>query len=261
MNRFLDLVDRYKFSIVAVLLAYTGMFMYLQLTEIPEYKEIDSFRERINLDQPIDEIELTPENLEIAPQYEIGKVTNTSRDMNDKRERSDEDYSATKETSDGEKSARETEQKYKDEARNSSYNKEVDKLIEERNKNKEKQKENSKTNPNPDNSSNNGGKFAPKGNVMVEWSLSKRSPHQNNEWYVRNPGYTCGSGSSGRVVVDITVGQDGRVVSAVFNPSGSSSVNACMQEQAVNYAKKSRFDYSATEVSQKGKIYYTFVSQ
>ena len=261
MNKFLDLVDRYKFSIVSVLLAYTGMYMYLQLTEIPEYTEIISLRERIRLEQPVEEIELTNENIEIAPQFETGKVVNSARDMNDTRERSTEDYSATKETSDGEKSARETEQRYKDEARNSSYNKEVDKIIEERNKTKDQQKEKSKTTTTADNSSNSGGKFAAKGNVMVEWSLNNRSPHQNNEWFVRNPGYTCGSGSSGRVVIDITVAQDGKVVSAIYNSLASNSANACMQEQAINYAKKSRFDYSATEVSQKGKIYYTFVSQ
>jgi hypothetical protein len=34
-----------------------------------------------------------------------------------------------------------------------------------------------------------------------------------------------------------------------------------MIEQAVKYAKLSRFDYSAAEVSQTGKIYYTFISQ
>lgn len=261
MNKFLDLVDRYKFSIVAVLLAYTGMFMYLQLTEIPEYHEIDSFRDRVRIDQEVDEIELTSENLEIAPQYETGKVTNTSRDMNDKRERSEEDYSASKETSDGEKSARETEQKYKDEARNSSYNKEVDEIIKERNKNKEKQKDNSKTNPKTDNSSNSGSKFAPKGSVMVEYTFSsERLAHQNNNWFVRNPGYTCGSNSSGRVVVDIKVGQDGRVVSAVYNGVESSSVNQCMQEQALKYAKISRFETSTNGI-QSGKIFYTFVSQ
>jgi len=95
---------------------------------------------------------------------------------------------------------------------------------------------------------------------MVDWSLSGRTAHQNNNWYVRNPGYTCGYGSSGKVSVQIIVNQNGDVVSATA--SGSASANDCMIQQALKYAKLSRFNYSGSAPkTQTGTIIYTFVGQ
>lgn len=262
MNRFFYLVDKFKYGIVAVLVAVTSMFMYLQLSTYPEYAEIKNFHEDVNFIEEKDEIELKAENLEISPDYQAGKVTNTVRDMKDTREKSEKDFTASKEMADGEKSARETEQRYKDEARSSSFNKEVADLIEERKKANDKSKDTKTTTNKTNNQSNSGGKTAPPTNVMVSYTFpTDRLAHQNNTWFVRNPGYTCGSNSSGRVVVDIKVGQDGRVVSAAFNPGESSSVNPCMQEQALKYAKISRFAAVTAAGLQSGKIFYTFVSQ
>ncbi len=261
MNRFFYFVDKFKYGIVAVLVVYTGMFMYLQLATYPEYVEIIDFTEGARLIQPKEEVELKAENIEVPLEFSAGEVKNTVRDMKDQRERSEEDFSTTKETSNGEKFARETEQKYKDEARSSAYNKEVAKLIEDRKKEKEIKKDIKKEDK-PKNDPNSGGKNAAGGNVMVDYSFSsERAPHQNNIWFVRCPGYTCGENSSGRVVIDIKVGQDGRVISAVYNPSGSSSVNFCMQEQAQKYAKMSRFSAVTTAGVESGKIFYTFVTQ
>ncbi len=260
MNRFFYLIDKFKYGIVAVLVAVTSMFMYLELSTYPQYVEIKNFHEDVNFIEEKDEIELKAENLEISPDFQSGKVTNAVRDMKDTREKSEKDYSTTKEMADGEKFARETEQRYKDEARGSSYNKEVADLIAERKKNNDKLKE-TKNNSTSGEKSNTGGKTAPPGNVMVEYRFPiERAPHQNDIWFVRNPGYTCGSNSSGRVVVDIKVGQDGRVISAVYNAAQSTSANSCMQEQAVKYAKMSRFEIT-TDGIQNGKIFYTFVSQ
>jgi len=97
---------------------------------------------------------------------------------------------------------------------------------------------------------------------MVEWSLADRNPHQNRNWYVRNPGYTCGPGSNGTVTIDIKVNQNGDVSSVAYNPSRSSGANPCMIEQAEKYAKMSRFMYSADAPKiQSGTIIYRFVSQ
>ena len=108
--------------------------------------------------------------------------------------------------------------------------------------------------------SQKGGNTAYSGNVMVDWLLKGRTPHQNDNWWIRNPGYTCGYGSSGRVTVHIKVNQNGDVVSVV--PVATAGSNKCMIEQALSYARKSRFNYSSSATSQQeGTITYTFISQ
>ena len=42
------------------------------------------------------------------------------------------------------------------------------------------------------------------GNVMVDFSVPGRTAFEGNNWYVRNPGYTCGRGS-GTVYISILV--------------------------------------------------------
>jgi TonB family protein len=95
---------------------------------------------------------------------------------------------------------------------------------------------------------------------MVSWSLTKRTAYQNNNWFVRNPGYTCGQGSSGQVTVQIKVNQNGNVIEAsIVSASGA---NSCIKQQAIKYAKMSRFNFSGSAPSaQIGTIVYTFVSQ
>ena len=261
MNNFFDLIDRYKFGIIGAFTAAISIFMYLQLTSVPEYKELKPYFESIEIEPILQEIELTPENIEIAPQFESGKVTNTARDANDTRERSDENWSSSKSYSDIEQSIKDEEKKMFEETGGEAKRKAIKEQDEERKQNQSQSKNDKSSAPKSNNGATSGTNNAVKGNVMVEWSLSGRSPHQNNEWNVRNPGYTCGHSSSGRVVVTIKVGQDGKVISAIPDAAGSSSANPCMIEQAVKYAKLSRFDYSAAEVSQTGKIYYTFISQ
>ncbi len=261
MNNFFDLIDKYKFGIIGAFTAAIALFIYLQLTSVPEYKELKPYIESIELEQDLQKIELTPENIEIVPQFKAGKVTNTVRDANDTRERSDENWSSSKSFSDVEQSIKDEEKKMFEETGGEAKRKAIKEQDEERKKNQSQSKNDKSSAPKSNNGSTSGTNNAVKGNVMVEWSLSGRSPHQNNEWNVRNPGYTCGHSSSGRVVVTIKVGQDGKVISAIPDAVGSSSANPCMIEQAVKYAKLSRFDYSASEVSQTGKIYYTFISQ
>ena len=261
MNNFFDLIDKFKFGIIGAFTAAIAIFMYLQLTSVPEYKELKPYFESIEIEPILQEIELTPENIEIVPQFEAGKVTNTARDANDTRERSDENWSSSKSFSDVEQSIKDEEKKMFEETGGEAKRKVIKEQDEERKKNQSQSKNDKSSAPKSNNGATSGTNNAVKGNVMVEWTLSGRSPHQNNEWNVRNPGYTCGHSSSGRVVVIIKVGQDGKVVSAIPDAAGSSSSNPCMIEQAVKYAKLSRFDYSPSEVSQTGKIYYTFISQ
>jgi len=100
------------------------------------------------------------------------------------------------------------------------------------------------------------------GNVMVDWSLPSRDAHQKNNWFVRNPGYTCGYGASGMVTILIKVNQNGNITSASYDASQSSGASSCMITQALKYAKMSRFSYSGSAPKiQSGRITYTFISQ
>lgn len=72
-----------------------------------------------------------------------------------------------------------------------------------------------------------------------------------------NPIYTCITG--GLVYVNIKVNQQGKVVSASYNSSKSTTKNECLKETAIKYALRSKFnsDFKAKEI-QKGYITYDF---
>lgn len=95
------------------------------------------------------------------------------------------------------------------------------------------------------------------GKTMVSYYLPGRKPHNNNMYYVRNPGYTCEQGSYGEVIINIKVDGMGAVVSATPKESYS-SLNPCLVEQAIKYAKLSKFEGSS-QSSQSGTITYQFV--
>jgi hypothetical protein len=107
-----------------------------------------------------------------------------------------------------------------------------------------------------------GGSTAYSGQVMVDFNVPNHAAYQNNAWYVRNPGYTCPNGTSGKVTVIIKVNKAGNVTSAIYDASQSSGANSCMIDKARTYAMKSRFDYSdSAPASQTGRITYTFISK
>lgn len=104
---------------------------------------------------------------------------------------------------------------------------------------------------------NSGGSTPSKGKTMVNYVLDGRTPHNNDIWNVRNPGYTCGQGMSGEVVVKIRVNTNGNVIFAKAM-NDVSRLNPCLIEQAEAYAKKSRFNPSSVD-NQEGTITYRFV--
>jgi outer membrane biosynthesis protein TonB len=254
MSKFSSFIDRHIFGIIAVVAAYVGVFIYFQLETYTEFVPITSFFDGAKIEIPEENIELKPENLEIPADFSAADIKNMGRDQNDKREKSKDKWSENQSTDDVEKSVKDFEKKLFSDASGVAERKRIE---EEMNKRKNDPK-NTKTNPDKTKTNTNGGNKAYSGDVMVEWNL--RSPHQNNNWYVRNPGYTCGYGSSGKVLVQIKVNQNGDVLSAVVG--SSSSANACMLEQAVKYAKMSRFIYSSSAPKiQEGSITYTFIAQ
>ena len=256
MSNFLDLIDKYKFGLIATLAVYMAIFIYLQMDSYTRYFPIEQFNEGSHVEVPEDDIKLRPENIQVPSDYNVD-VKNMSRDVNDDRERSSENYSQNKSLADVEAEYKALEEQMYKEAGGHKTRDEIRKEMAAR----KEAATNVKTNTNPK-PAQEGGDVAYSGNVMVDWSLAKRSPHQNNNWYVRNPGYTCGYGSAGTVTVMIKVNQNWDVTSATYDPAQSSGGNQCMIEQAVKYAKKSRFDYSGSAAKiQTGRITYTFISQ
>jgi len=252
-----NFIDRYKYGLLAALGVYIGLFMYFNMVSYTRYYPIESFEdEGAFIEVPDDEIQLKPENIFTNDFNNNSDVKNASRDMNETRENNKENV---RNYSDAEIEAqyRDIESQMYEEAGGESTREEI--LAEmERRKEVEQNKQNDSS-PNKESSDNS---YNEGGNVMVKWDLKNRPPHQNNDWYVRNPGYKCGAGSSGTVAIAIQVGQNGKVLQADYIADKSSNANSCMKEEALKYAKMSRFQAMANaEKSQAGYIYYTFVSQ
>ena len=101
--------------------------------------------------------------------------------------------------------------------------------------------------------------FKYEGNVMVQWKMDGRTPHNNNSWYVRNPGYMCGLEEDGLLYLDVTVNDFGNVIDVKINKEKSTNTNPCIIKYGVEYARMSRF--SPSNNKQKGYIIYKFISQ
>ena len=254
MNRIFNLIDRFKYGIIAAFASYIAIFMYLQMETYTQYYPIEPFFEEPRLIIP-DEIQLKTENIQPTP-IASGEVKNIARDRNDTRKRSMDNWSQNKSSSrDVEQDVRNYEKQLFESAGGAKERERIKQEMENRKSNQKSPAQSPK-----ENTSSSGGNTAYAGSVMVDWSLSGRSPHQNNNWYVRNPGYTCGHGSSGRITVRITVNQNGDVINAV--PVSTGSANGCMIEQALKYAKISRFNFSGSAPkTQEGTIIYSFISQ
>jgi|TARA_R110000737_G_scaffold202403_1_gene221622 hypothetical protein len=255
MNRFFELIDKNKFGIIAAFAAYILIFVYLQMRSYTEYFPITPFHEGASI-QKEPEIELDKEQIEVPQDFQ-SNVKNMARDQNDDRERSMDKYSQNKPSESASQSVKDYEKKLFEETGGAAERERIKQQME-----KAKQDNASKSTTKTTKPAQTGGDKAFAGNVMVEWSLTGRDPHQKNNWNVRNPGYTCGVGSNGTVVIDIRVNQNGDVISATYNSGSSYGTNPCMIEQAQKYAKMSRFAFSSSAPkSQDGTIIYRFVSQ
>ena len=96
------------------------------------------------------------------------------------------------------------------------------------------------------------------GKTMASWNVNGRKPHQKNPDFIRIPGYMCGKGVNEEIVVKVKVNSNGDVYWAQsLAPPGA---NPCCVEQAINYAKKSRFEYSDKPI-EEGTITYSFKAQ
>ncbi len=255
MNKFFDFLDKYKYGLFGAIAVYVFVFSYLTIGSYEHYYPITPFFEGPTLEVP-EEIELQAENIDVANMNE--PVKNVVRDRNDTRKQSDENWSQNKSSSkDVEQQVKDLEQQFKDESGGEAKRAQIQQKIDQLNKEREEAKK--KKNNSKDKANNTGGDNAPKGRTMVDFELSGRTAHENNNWHIRNPGYTCPQGSAGQVVVRVKVDQSGSVSSV--SVESSNGANSCMIEQALKYARISRFNYSGSAPkTQEGFIYYTFVS-
>jgi hypothetical protein len=267
MTDILDKIEKHRWGIIVTFFVHIGTLLYLQvetyLTKLPER----DFEVMAEVTEYEDYIEINPDNLITEEEFNANlnsDVRNLTRDMNDKRERSSENFSRSSIDSKIEQNARELEQQYFNEFASGRPDQSSSGGPGSNPSNSNTSPStNSNTLPNNNNSSaaNSGGNQID-GETMKSYDLANRTPHNNNDWHIRNPGYRCGSGSNGKVVIAIRVNQNGDVISARYVPEKSSSANSCMIEQAEKYAKMSRFNYSSTAPkTQEGFIIYTFVSR
>ncbi len=137
---------------------------------------------------------------------------------------------------------------------------EREKILKDMEKRKKEREEKKKQQQRTDggNGGNIGSNSGVQGKTLAEWNMNGRKPHQNNPDYIKIPGYMCGKGVNEKIVVKVKVNSNGDVYWAQSQaPEGA---NPCCVEQAINYAKKSRFEYAATPI-QEGTITYYFKAQ
>jgi hypothetical protein len=261
MNKVLDFIENHKFGIIITMVIHVALFIYFQFETYQEpvtYNDWD-FSGR-NIEAP-DDIEITPDQIETPQESELlqpnEKVTSFVKDANDTREESmEENINYTSYEKEASESVQDYESRIKEEL-NMGRN-ESDKANSE--SNTDLVDKNKQSNPKEitDNSTAGSEKKAA-GYTMVEYSLSQRNPLNKNDWYIRNPGYTCGN-VNGVVTVRIEVAQSGNVVDAKYIPEQSSNADECMIRRAEEYALKSRFNYDGgASKHQEGTITYRFV--
>ena len=236
------LIDRHKLGILAAFSVYIVVFIFLEIITYQTYFPIQPFNDQTTISITTEELLITKENLQVEQDSK-----NISKDQNDLREQSINDWQENK--------SDEINQSIKD------YEKSLHQDNVSKNDNIVKENEDDNNNLNPQvSNTNNNVKTAYGGNVMVSWSLTERTAYLNNNWYVRNPGYTCDQDSYGKITIQIKVDQNGSVIYASVLEKGDAS--QCMINQAIKYAKLSRFNYSITATpNQIGTITYTFISQ
>jgi len=245
--------ERIVLSIILSLAFFVAMFMVLQLAYYERYIPVEPFfKPEVSPIQ--DPLEVTPEDVWVNSSE--GEVKNLARNQQDNRERAMQQFSENTASGDPNERIRAFEKQLFEEA---GGQQEREKILNEHSKNQRQNKEENVPKPSKGEKGTGENKQF-KGDVMVEWRLDGRTAFENNNWWVMNPGYTCGYGASGKVVVRISVDQGGKVLQATYDAAASNGANPCMIEQSLAYAKKSKFNDKAIP-NQSGYIIYKFISQ
>jgi len=252
MKGFFNRPEHFFLALIAAFGVYILLFMYFHISSYKQYVLIPAFQEFSKIEE---EIKIAKENIEV-PDQNSGELKNLARNNEDKRIKSEKDWSENTSSEDPAQTIKDFEKKLFEEAGGEKKREKIESEAER--KKVAKNEKSSKTDlinqhlkPNQYN-----------GDVMVDFSLAGRTAYNNNNWFIRNPGYTCGYGSVGTVVILIKVNSAGKVVKITFDAAKSINATSCMQEQALKYANMSRFN-PITKIGseQSGYIRYQFVAQ
>lgn len=250
----LELIDRFKFGIIAVFLCYVFIFVYTNSVTYVYIEPVEPFIDYAKIEDPDEVIQITPDNIEVPNDYDLNAL-NMSQNAHDDRKESYEQYSDRRSPQQIAQDIKSLEAQMKKEAGGSAERARLQQLIDQRKEDQRNAAENQTDGATTDPQSQT--KYA--GATMVYYDLNGRKAHNDNDWYVRNPGYTCEG--SGVVIIDVKANKDGEVVSATYNAGASKNASSCMIGKALKYAKMSRFAYSSVSSHQTGYIKYTFVAE
>ncbi|APS38386.1 MULTISPECIES: hypothetical protein [Salegentibacter] len=155
------------------------------------------------------------------------------------------------------------------EAREENFNRELDEILEQNSAQQEKSSENetesstkgtfatgskSETKKRSDGDASSKDISTQSGslrNSSISFSLRGR-----NAISIPNPIYTCDR--AGKIVVNITVNAEGRVIDTGINKASSTSDNECLIENALEYAANAVFSQLVGRNEQPGTITYNF---
>lgn len=249
--------EHYLRALVVVASVYMGVFIYLELSTVVKEDLIQGEElYEVQLEQ-LDEQEKQElrEEMNVQQAQELRSI---ARDMNDTRPSSEQDWStqvAGQGQSNPEQSAKDYEAQVFAETGGEAARAQIRQQSQDRIQQLRQQGQVSPSQSNAASASSN--QYA--GAVMVDFSVAGRSAYDHNTWYVRNPGYTCGFNAAGTVHIEIEVTNAGRVATAQYIAGKSSNASPCMIEQALKYAKMSRFTDGGSTA--KGYIKYRFEAQ
>lgn len=260
MNKILDFIEDHKYGIIVALVVHVGLFIYFQLKtyEVAVPYEPWSFQGR-NIEAP-DDIEITAEQIITDEEQQLfeenEEVTSFVKSEHDSREKSfekDEVYTSY------EGDAYSNIKSFESEVIEQLESKRKDKTSDGETKTDLETEKEEIAEQDTKNDQQKGSEKAVAGKTMVSYDLKGRHPLNNNDWHVRNPGYTCGN-VNGTVVVRIKVNQNGDVTNAKYIPERSLNANQCMSNQAEKYALMSRFNFDQSkDKTQEGYITYKFI--
>lgn len=250
--------EHYLKALIVVLSLYVGSFVYLELTTVKKEELLSTEGLYEVALEEVTEAQKEEIRQEMQVQQQSADLRSIARDANDMRSSSYENWSANTGASaqgDPEQTARDYEAQVFAQTGGAAAR---ERIVQESNKRIQQLKQQGQTaNPTQSNVTAQPNQYA--GAVMVDFSVNKRSAFEGNTWYVRNPGYTCGFNAAGVVHLQIEVNAAGRVSSATYIPVKSKNASPCMIEQALKYAKISRF--SVGEGAASGWITYRFEAQ
>lgn len=262
MNKLIYFIEKHKYGIIIALLIHVFIFMYMQFKTYEERVVFETWTFRgKNIEAP-DDIEISLDQIETIQEAELfpqlfeevtSAVKSSAADSREKSHDASQFYSsyqgnAVDNVRSFEQSViQQLQSQHTASSAGQSSNMDI---------NDGKQSANPQAQPTEGNA---GTEKAYVGKTMVEYTLTNRHPLNNNDWHVRNPGYTCGN-VNGIVTVRIRATQSGDIVYAKYAPELSQNATSCMIQQAEKYALMSRFNYSPNaEKQQEGTITYQFV--